>query len=174
MDITEREKWDIRKITEDRDYYYSLPVHCRTAAVSIAAVSISAQNLEYVPETVLNRDICRAALEAKDADCSILPCIPFPDVQKEGIKRFSGNTPAFVLYSFVDIRDAKMAFDAVKADAYCLQLVPNELLTKDLCRTALQSPNSDEKVAKYVTEQFPELNPKQGTEQQRTGTKMKL
>jgi hypothetical protein len=37
---------------------------------------------------------------------------------------FSGDMPAFVLYSFTDIRDAEMAQDAVKADAYCIQLVP--------------------------------------------------
>ena len=174
MDITEREKWDIRKITEDKDYYYLLPVHCKTAAVSIAAVSVSAQNLEYVPETVLNREICHVALEAGDVDCSILALIPFPDVQKEGIKRLSVHSPAFVVYSFADIRDAEMAQEAVKAEAYCIHFVPNELLTKELCKTAQQSPNYDEKISKFVMERFPELNPKQGTEQQRTGTKMKL
>jgi hypothetical protein len=54
-----------------------------------------------------------------------------------------GDTPAFVLYSFADIKDTKTAQEAVKADAYCLQLVPEKLLTKDLCKTALQSPNAD-------------------------------
>jgi uncharacterized membrane protein YheB (UPF0754 family) len=67
-----------------------------------------------------------------------------------------------------------MAPDAVKADACCIQLVPNELLTKDLCKTALQSSNPDEKVSKFVTERFPELLPKQETEQQKTGVKMKM
>jgi hypothetical protein len=56
-------------------------------------------------------------------DCSVLSYIPYKDIQKEGIRQFSATTPAFVLYSFADITDAQMALDAVKADAYCLQLV---------------------------------------------------
>jgi len=171
MNITDREKRAIRKVLDDKDYYYSLPKHCKTAAISMAAVSASAQNLEYVPETVINKDICRAALGAKDADCSLLSYIPYPDVQKEGIKRFSGDTPAFVVYSCADIRDAEMAQDAVKADAYCIQLVPDGLVTKDLCQTAMTSPNFDEKISKFVTERFPELKPERV---QNTGTKMKL
>ena len=51
----------------------------------------------YVLKLGINRSICRAALSAKDADCTLLPHIPFPDVQKEGIQKFSGDTPAFVL-----------------------------------------------------------------------------
>lgn len=155
--LTDRGKWDIQKISGDKDYYCTLPERHKTAAVSMAAVSVSGQNLEYVPETVIDRKICRTALEAKDSDCSILPYIPYPDVQKEGIQRFLSNTPAFVLYSFVDISDIKMALEAVKADAYCLQLVPSELLTKDLCKTALISPNADEKVSQFVMERFPDL-----------------
>ena len=142
------------KIADDKDYYYFLPEHHKTVAVSMAAVSACGNNLEYVPETIIDRDICRAALEAKDTDCTILSYIPFPDVQKEGIGRFAGNTPAFVLYSFVDIQDTKMAQDAVKADAYCLQLVPNELMTVDLCKTALQHPDADKKVVEFIPEKF--------------------
>jgi len=105
----------------------------------------------------MNKNICRAALSAKDADCTILPLIPYLDVQREGIQKFSHSMPAFVLYSFVDITDAKMAQDAVRADAYCLQLVPDKLLTKDLCEIALKSPNTDEKIKQFVGERFPEL-----------------
>jgi hypothetical protein len=155
--LTDREKWDIQRISGDKDYFCTLPERHKTVAVSMAAVSVSGQNLEYVPETVIDREICRAALGAKVSDCSILPYIPFPDVQKEGIQRFASDTPAFVLYSFADIQDAKMALEAVKADAYCLQLVPSELLTQDLCKTALKSPNADEKVSQFVIERFPDL-----------------
>jgi hypothetical protein len=152
--LTDREIWDIRKIAGDRDYYPSLPERHRTAAVSMAAVLSSGQNLEYVPEAVLNRDICRAALKSKDVDCTVLPQIPFPDVQKEAIQKFFADTPAFVLYSFADISDAQMAHDAVKADAYCLQLVPDKLLTADLCKMALNSPNADKKVLGFIPEKF--------------------
>jgi hypothetical protein len=152
--LTDREKWNIRKVVENSDYYSSLPERHRTAAVSTVAVLASGHNLEYVPEAVLNRGICRAALSAKDADCTLLPHIPFPDVQKEGIQRFSGDTQAFVLYSFADIRDAQMAREAVKADAYCIQLVPDRLLTKELCQTALNSPNADKKVLGFIPEKF--------------------
>ena len=132
-----REAQDILKMVEDKRYYPSLPEYRKTVAVSLAAVSLCAKYLEYVPENVITkefegRQICRAALEAKDADCTILPYIPFSDVQKEGVQRFSGDTPAFVLYSFADMQDAKMAQEAVKADAYCIQLVPDKMLTKDL------------------------------------------
>jgi hypothetical protein len=143
--LTDREKWDVQKILEDKNHYSSMPERHRTAAVSTVAVLASGHNLEYVPEAVLNRGICRAALTSKDADCTVLPHIPYPDVQKEGIQKFSDNTPAFVLYSFVDVTDAKMAQEAVKADAYCLQLVPDKLMTADLCKTALQHPDADKK-----------------------------
>jgi hypothetical protein len=83
-----------------------------------------------------------------------LPYIPFPDIQKEGIQRFSGTTPAFILYSFADISDAQMAREAVKADAYCLQLVPDRLITAELCKTALHSPNADKKVLGFIPEKF--------------------
>jgi hypothetical protein len=152
--LTDREKRDVQKILEDRDHYSSLPERHRTAAVSMVAVLASGHNLEYVPETVLNRGICRAALNSKDVDCTVLPHIPYPDVQKEGIQKFSGNTPAFVLYSFTDITDAKTAQEAVKADAYCLQLVPDKLITKELCKTALQHPDADKKVLGFIPERF--------------------
>jgi hypothetical protein len=178
----EREARDILKIVDEKEHYLSLPEYRKTVAVSLAAVSLCARYLEYVPEAVISkefegREICRAALAAKDADCTILPNIPFSDVQKEGIQKFSGDTPAFILYSFTDIYDAKMAQDAVKADAYCIQIVPDKLLTKDLCRTALQSPNADEKVHKFVMERFPELKTEQipkEEKQRQTGVKMKL
>ena len=93
---------------------------------------------------------------------------------KEAIQQFSTHTPAFVLYSHADIRDREMAQDAVKADAYCIQLVPDNLLTEDLCRMALQSPNADEKVSRFVTERFPELIPKQETERQKAGMNVKM
>ena len=93
-------------------------------------------------------------MRAKDADCSLLSYIPFSDIQKEGIQRFSGDTPAFVLYSFSDISDAQMAKDAVKADAYCLQLVPNKLMTAELCKTALQHPDADKKVLGFIPGRF--------------------
>jgi hypothetical protein len=152
--LTGREKWDVQKILENKNHYSSLPEHRRTAAVSMVAVLASGHNLEYVPEAVLNREICRAALNSKDVDCTVLPCIPYFDVQKEAIQKFSADTPAFVLYSFTDIRDAQMAQEAVKADAYCLQLVPDKLLTADLCKMALNSPNADKKVLAFIPEKF--------------------
>ena len=119
----------------------------------MAAVTACGDNFEYVPEIVINEDICRAALQAKDVDCAILSQIPFNNIRKEGIQRFD-NVPAFVLYSFVDIQDAQMAQDAVKADMYCLQLVPDKLITAELCKTALQHPEADKKVLEFIPERF--------------------
>jgi hypothetical protein len=155
--LTDREKRDVQRVLENENYYPSLPEHRRTAAVSMVAVLHSGHNLEYVPEAVINKAICRAALSSKDVDCTILPHIPYHDVQKEGIQKFAGNTPAFVLYSFTDIKDAKTAQEAVKADAYCIQLVPDKLLTKELCKIALQSPNADDFIKKFVSKRFPAL-----------------
>jgi hypothetical protein len=135
--LTDREKWDIQKVTNDRAYYPSLPERYKTAAVSLAAVSACGHHLEYVPENVISKEICRAALRSKDVDCTVLPHIPFPDVQKEGIKKFERKTEPFVLYSFIDITDAQTAREAVNADGSCLPLVPDKLLTADLCRAAV-------------------------------------
>jgi len=159
--LTDREQWDIKKILGGDDFHYAtMDERHRTAAVSLVAVFASASNLEYVPDTVLNRDICRMALSSSDANCTILPLIPFPDIQKEGIKKFSSDGSAFVVHSFVDISDAQMAHDAVKANAYCLQLVHDKLITVDLCKTALQHTEADKKVLEFIPERFrnnPEL-----------------
>ena len=179
-----RETQDILQIIEDKNYYYALPEHRKTVAVSLAAVSLCGKNLWYVPEDNITkefegREICRTALAAKDADCTLLSAIPFPDVQREAIQRFLGEKkePAFVVYSFADMQDAKMAQEAVKAEAYCIQLVPDKLLTKELCQTALQSPNADDKVSKFVFERFPELKTEQMQNEekpQQKGVKMKF
>jgi hypothetical protein len=155
----DRETRDIIRMTEDRHYYRALPDYRKTAAVSLAAVTLCGKHLEYVPEAVISREfddrqICRAALNAKDADCTVLPYIPFSDVQKEAIRQFSTDTPAFVLYSFADITDAKTALEAVKADAYCIQLIPDGLMTAELCKTALQSPNADKRILGLIPEKF--------------------
>lgn len=176
--LTDRENRDIGKIVENSNYYSSLPERRRTEAVSTAAVLASGHNLEQVPEAVLNRNICRAALTAKDADLDILSKIPYPEVQQEAIKKFldEGN-PAFVVYSFADITDTKMAQDAVKVDAYCLQFVPDKLITVDLCKMALQSPNADEKMRQFVGEHFPALQPKipkDEKQRENKGVKMKF
>ena len=152
--LTDRESFDIQKVLENKDYFSTMPERHKTAAVSLVAVFASGHNLEYVPDFVVNKDICRMALRTKDADCTLLSFIPFPDIQKEGIQRFSGDTPAFVLYSFSDISDAQMAKDAVKADAHCLQLVPDKLTTADLCKTALQNLEADKKVLEFIPERF--------------------
>jgi hypothetical protein len=89
-------------------------------------------------------------------------------MQKEAVQKFSKDTPAFVLYSFADIKDAKTAQEAVKADAYCLQLVPEKLLTAELCRTAVKSPNSDDFIRKFIAERFPSLQPEQTPKDEKT------
>jgi hypothetical protein len=137
------------------DIFPLLAEWCRTEDVSIAAVSSYSGNLEYVPDHILSPEICRAALTAKDADLDILSKIPYPEVQKEAIKKFlDEDNPAFVVYSFADIMDAKMAKDAVKADAYCLQFVPDKLMTTELCKLALENPKADKKVFGFIPEKF--------------------
>jgi hypothetical protein len=66
-----------------------------------------------------------------------------------------------------------MAKEAVKADAYCLQLVPDKLLTAELCKTALHSPNADKKVLKFVSERFPALQTEDRA-QHNTNRKLKM
>ena len=72
-----------------------------------------------------------------------------------------------------------MAQEAVKTCAYCIQLVPDNLLTKELCKTALTSPNADERNSKFIFERFPELKtesikPEDAKKQQNTGAKIKM
>jgi hypothetical protein len=151
------ENFDMNRIASSNGttYFTLLPEERKTEAVSLAAVTAYGGNLEYVPDHVLTPEICRAALNTKDADVSMLSQIPFPDVQRDGVAKFvSSGIPAFVAYSFVDITDAKTAKEAVEADAYCLQFVPDRLITADLCQTALQSPNADKKVLGFIPERF--------------------
>jgi hypothetical protein len=149
------ESWAVGSDNRLFSLYSTLSEWRKTEAVSMAAVAAYSGNLEYVPDSALSPDICRAALTANDADLDILSKIPFLDVQKEGIKKFmeAGNSP-FIVYSFSGINDAEMAKDAVKADAYCLQFVPDKLMTAELCKTALDSPNADKKVLGFIPEKF--------------------
>jgi hypothetical protein len=39
--LTDREKWDIEKLSGNKDYYYCLPEYRKTAAVSMAAVTVN-------------------------------------------------------------------------------------------------------------------------------------
>jgi len=177
-----RELQDILKIIDDKDYFRSLPEHRKTVAVSVSAVALQALDLEYVPEAVISKEfegraICRSALAANDADCKILPHIPFQDVQKEGIERFLATTEPFIVYSFADMQNANMAQEAVQKEAYCIYLVPDNMLTKDLCKIALKSPNTDEKISHFVFGCFPELKSErlQNDENPRqSGAKMKF
>ncbi|MDR1097699.1 MAG: hypothetical protein LBL57_06175, partial [Tannerella sp.] len=65
--LTDREKRNIQAVSTDnpqKGVFASLSENRRTAAVSLAAVSACGHNLEYVPETVINREICSAALKS--------------------------------------------------------------------------------------------------------------
>ena len=172
------DSWAVSRDNRLFSLYSTLAEWRKTEVVSSVAVATYSGNLEYVPDHILSPEICRAALTAKDADLDILSKIPFPEVQKEAIKMFldEGNDP-FVVYSFADITDTKMAQDAVQRNAYCIQLVPDKLLTKDLCQTALKSPNTDDKVSKFVFEHFSSMKsgiPKDEKLRQSEGVKMKL
>jgi hypothetical protein len=154
--MNDMEKRDIQSVSKDCPEYSifaTLPEYRRTAIVSLVAVSAYGYNLEHVPNEVKNRSICREALKSKDVDCDILSHIPFPDVQREGVKKFVG-IDSFTLYSFVDIKDYETASEAVKSDGYCLQLVPRELLTEDLCKSAIQHSNADIRVLDFITKTF--------------------
>jgi hypothetical protein len=60
--LTDREKRDIQAVltvltdNPQKGVFASLPENRRTAAVSLAAVSACGHNLEYVPETVINKE----------------------------------------------------------------------------------------------------------------------
>jgi hypothetical protein len=54
----------------------------------------------------------------------------------------------------MNITDVQTAREAVKADAYCLQLVPDRLITSELCKTALQHPDAGRKVLSFIPERF--------------------
>jgi hypothetical protein len=62
--LTDREQRDVKNSIENENYYASLPEHRRTVAVSTVAVLACGHNLEYVPEAILDRNICRAALNS--------------------------------------------------------------------------------------------------------------
>jgi hypothetical protein len=51
--------------------------------------------------------------------------------------------------------------------------VPDKLLTADLCRMALQSPNVDDKMKKFIMERFHELKTEDEKPHQ-AGAKMRL
>jgi hypothetical protein len=65
--------------------------------------------------------------------------------QKESIQRFSTKT----------------AHEAVQADAHCIQLVLDKLLTKDRCIWILYSHPADDFVKKFVSERFSSLKSEQ-------------
>jgi hypothetical protein len=85
--LTDREKRDVQKIAENSNHCSSLPERHRTASVSMAAVLASGHNPEYVPETVINKEICRAALNSEGCNSNCLKHIWEPDY----VSRITGN-----------------------------------------------------------------------------------
>lgn len=152
-----REQRDIEAVSKDNSNYSAfadLPDKRKTEAVSLSAVSAYGNNLEFVPDDIKTKEICRTALQSKDIDCDILMHIPFPDVSLEGVHLFAEKIEPFVLFSFVDITNEKIAKEAINADGYCLQLVPEKILTEDMCKTAILNSDIGVKILDFIPDKL--------------------
>ena len=134
---------------DDDELFRKLPKDCLTPELCMIAVKADGYNLEFVPEGLKTKDMCREALCASPdlgyGDAEILAHVPYPDVCLEGIKNFAGNVDCADLIALLrkEVITPEIAGFAVSQNGHCLAAVPIHLQTEALAfQATLTSGNS--------------------------------
>lgn len=136
--MTEQEKTDIALVSwggEGENMFPSLPYDRRTEAVSLRAVETWEGNIKYVPEEVLSKRICLAAVRENG---EILERVPerlrTPDVCLAAVQ----NRGLALEYVPEKLRTRRICSEAARNDCRALDYVPQARHTRRLYRKALE------------------------------------
>lgn len=141
--LTGQEKKDIQMLIDTKCYwsqaYREIPDKRKTECVSFAAVCASAESLSYVPPESMSD---RVILSVLDRDGAMLLSVPKERRTEEmyltavknnkGCEAILGELPKNML-------TPELCQCAVEASGYNLEFVPEEMKTREMCRTSLYS-----------------------------------
>lgn len=139
----------IERFKKDEELFRRLPKDTLTPELCMMAVKADGYNLEFVPEGLKTKDMCREALRASPdlgyGDAEILAHVPYPDVCLESMKEFAKNVDCAELIVLLrkEVITPEIADFAVSQNGHCLAAVPIHLQTEALAnRATLISGNS--------------------------------
>lgn len=134
---------------ENEDLFKMLPKDCLTPELCMIAVKADGYNLEFVPEGLKTKDMCREALSASPdlggLDAEILAHIPYPDVCLDEMKDYATFVNCLELIRMLrkEVITPEIADFAVAQNGHCLAAIPLHLQTEALaCQATLTSGNS--------------------------------
>lgn len=129
----------------DNEFFSEIPEEKKTPDMCMEAVKEMGDNLEFVPEGLKAKEMCRIALVSSPdlgyGDYEILSHIPFPDVCMEGIKQFENNVDMVDIVRALrkEVINKEIADYVVGKDGRCLGLIPLDLQTESLVLKAVRT-----------------------------------
>lgn len=156
QDIEEKIKpdgWNVPEkyremLKEDCEKFCDIPIEYKSPDLCMEAVKAWGYNLEFVPEGLKTKDMCREALAASPdlgyEHCVILAYIPYPDVCLEGLKdnEHGHDMDEFAQILRPEVIDKDIADYLVERDGCCLSHIPLHLQTEELAlKAVLESGN---------------------------------
>ena len=122
-----------------------LPKSMLTPELCQCAVESSGYNLEFVPEEMKTREMCRTSLYSSAdlgyEDCDILQYIPYSDVCLEGLDGYIAGRDAKELIDLVHPKafDSSIAGWFVEQEPLLFKRLPEHLQTEDIAEKAVKS-----------------------------------
>lgn len=130
-------------IIEDPESFCNIPVEYKSTDLCMDAVKSWGYNLEFVPEGLKTREMCRNALISSPdlgyGDYVILAHVPFSDVCLEGIKKFENGLDIMDVVCVLrkEVIDEKIANYIVGQDGCCLGIIPLQIQSEELALKAV-------------------------------------
>lgn len=130
-----------------------LPGSMLTPEICQCAVEASGYNLEFVPEEMKTREMCRTSLYSSPdlgyEDCEILQYIPYSDVCLEGLDGYIKGRDANELLYLVhpDAFDSSVAGWFVEQKPLLFNRLPEHLQTEEIAEKAVKSIDRDKLVS---------------------------
>ncbi|WP_277638460.1 DUF4116 domain-containing protein [Bacteroides graminisolvens] len=142
-------------LRSDSESFREIPTEHKSPNLCMEAVKSNGYNLEFVPEDLKTKEMCREALTTSPdlgyGDFVILAHIPFSDVCLEGIKHFENGLDMMDIATVLrpEVIDKELAEYLVDKDGCCLSRIPPHLQTEELALKAVSI--SGNEVFGYLT-----------------------
>lgn len=145
--------WDM--LSERPERFQEMSVNYKSPNLCMEAVRLDGYNLEFVPEGLKTKEMCREALTASPdlgyEDVVILAHVPFPDVCLEGVKHFENGLDMIDIATVLrpEVINKELANYLVEKDGCCLSRIPVHLQTEELALKAVAV--SGNEALRYLT-----------------------
>lgn len=152
--------WKISKLywsmlRSDPESFREIPTEYKSPSLCMEAIKLDGYNLEFVPEGLKTKEMCREALTASPdlgyEDVVILAHVPFPDVCLEGVKHFENGLDMMDIAAVLrpEVIDKELAEYLVGKDGCCLSRIPLHMQTEELALKAVAV--SGNEALRYLT-----------------------